>query len=403
MKHDSNGLLIALAGQPNCGKSTIFNMLTGARQHVANYPGVTVEKKWGSYSSNGCKVEVVDLPGTYSLTSYSQEERVARDFILLERPEVLVAVVDAANLERSLYLVFQLKELDMPMVLCLNMMDVARGRGFDIDEKALASELGIPVVSTVGRKGLGREELVSAIEQVASSQGNGAGQWGLQYDSRLESVLEELLSRLQTSDHLTEDVPGRWLAVKLMENDSEARRLVLQNPHDDGKEKGKAICEYVDDLRSQFLASHNKSPEKIIASSRYRLASELVGKCLTRKSDSSHTLTDKIDEVVLQPLLAPIILAAILFIFYQSTMVYGTQIADWCFPILLAVQRVREIPVPVVAGSYKGRPVAVSGGERACRRDRCHTLLRAHFPGPVRVYRHNRRQRLYGSGGVYHG
>lgn len=332
MKHDHSVLLVALAGQPNCGKSTIFNMLTGARQHVANYPGVTVDKKWGRYASDGYKAEVVDLPGTYSLTSYSQEERIARDFILLERPEVVVAVVDAANLERSLYLVFQLRELRVPMVLCLNMMDVATSRGFEIDMDALASELGMPVVPTVAKKGRGKEELKEAIDRVVSDREGGIGNWSLQYGPELESVLEPLTARLGECDHLTEDLPGRWLAVKLMENDIEARRLVLHHPHTGDGVSGKALCQYADDLRREFIERQRKSPEKIIANSRYRLAAQIAEKAIFKKRGSAQTLTDKIDGVVLQPALAPIILALILLTFYQVTMVYGTMLADWVFP-----------------------------------------------------------------------
>lgn len=332
MKHDHRALLVALAGQPNCGKSTIFNMLTGARQHVANYPGVTVDKKWGSYAADGYRVEVVDLPGTYSLTSYSQEERIARDFILLERPEVVVAVVDAANLERSLYLVFQLRELGVPMVLCLNMMDVAENRGFEIDTQVLASELGMPVVPTVAKKGKGRKELKEAVEAVVSDRGRGMGNWSLPYGPELESVLEQLAARLEECDHLTEDLPGRWLAVKLMENDLEARRLVLHHPHYGDEISGKALCQYADDLRCEFLETQKKSPEKIIAASRYSLAAQIGDKSILKKQGSAQTLTDKIDAVLLQPALAPIILALILLTFYQVTMVYGTMLANWIFP-----------------------------------------------------------------------
>ena len=332
MKHDHSGLLVALAGQPNSGKSTIFNMLTGARQHVANYPGVTVDKKWGSYASEGYRVEVVDLPGTYSLTSYSQEERIARDFILMERPEVVVAVVDAANLERSLYLVFQLRELQVAMVLCLNMMDVANGRGFEIDVAALASELGMPVVPAIAKRGRGKEELKQAIDRAVSDQESGIGNWSLQYGPELESALQPLTARLEASDHLTEHLPGRWLAVKLMENDLEARRLVLHHAHRGDRVSGKALCQYADDLRREFIERQKTSPEKIIANSRYRLAAQISEKSIFKKRGSSQTLTDKIDGVLLQPALAPIILALILLIFYQVTMVYGTMLADWIFP-----------------------------------------------------------------------
>ena len=149
--HDHDEILAALVGQPNSGKSTVFNYLTGLHQSVANYPGVTVVKKSGHYHEGKRRIEVVDLPGTYSLTSYSQEERVTRDFLLLERPEVVVLVIDAANLRRHLYLAFQLRELQVPLVVCLNMMDIAQRRGMQIDVAKLKQILGVPVVPTVAR------------------------------------------------------------------------------------------------------------------------------------------------------------------------------------------------------------------------------------------------------------
>lgn len=155
-------LLVAIAGQQNSGKSTLFNMLTGARQFIANYPGVTVDKKSGVYRDDCGSVETVDLPGTYSLTSFSLEERVARDFLLQDNPDIAVDVVDASNLRRSLHLTLQLMEMNLPPVLALNMMDIAQGRGLKIDLEALQARLGVPVVPTVGRTGSGREELRQA-------------------------------------------------------------------------------------------------------------------------------------------------------------------------------------------------------------------------------------------------
>ena len=149
--------IVALAGQPNCGKSTVFNSLTGARQFVANYPGVTVDKMMGWYKRDGETVEVIDLPGTYSLTSYSPEERVSRDVLLKEPLSAVVNVVDAANLKRSLYLTLQLLEMEIPLVLDLNMMDVAEGLDISVDVPGLSRELGVPVVATAITHGRGRE------------------------------------------------------------------------------------------------------------------------------------------------------------------------------------------------------------------------------------------------------
>jgi len=160
-------LTIALAGNPNSGKSTVFNALTGARQHVGNWPGKTVEKKEGICTHDGYEIHVVDLPGTYSLTAYSMEELIARDFIVEGKPDVVVDIVDASNLERNLYLAVQLLELGANLVLALNMMDMAEARDHRIDVKALSELLGVPVVPTVANKGKGIKELLDAIVEAA--------------------------------------------------------------------------------------------------------------------------------------------------------------------------------------------------------------------------------------------
>ncbi len=238
-------IIVAVAGQPNSGKSTIFNMLTGARQHVANYPGVTVEKRTGKYSYKGNTVTLVDLPGTYSLTSYSQEERIARDFLLHERPAVVLDIVDAANLERNLYLTFQLGEMGIPLVIALNMMDVAEGRGLKIDTFKLSELLRATIVATVGKKGKGGKELKEAIlntykgghfrmgygdacESCGACLGisREKGHFRVDYGEKLEPILRPLEKMLSEDPKISARYPARWLAIKLMENDSEAHRLV---------------------------------------------------------------------------------------------------------------------------------------------------------------------------------
>jgi len=162
---------IALAGNPNSGKSTVFNALTGAHQHVGNWPGKTVDKKEGTCKYDGREIQVVDLPGTYSLTAYSLEEIIARDYIIDEKPDVVISVVDAANLERNLYLVTQILELGAPMVIALNMSDIADARGLRIDTEMLARGLkGTPVVRTVANRGQGTDELLQVAIQVAEAQ-----------------------------------------------------------------------------------------------------------------------------------------------------------------------------------------------------------------------------------------
>jgi len=224
--NEKRAFKVAVAGQPNSGKSTTFNALTGARQFVANYPGVTVEKRAGSFSYRGDKVTLVDLPGTYSLTSYSLEERVARDFLLDEHPDAVLNVVDASNLERNLYLTFQLLEMELRLVVALNMTDIARGRGIEIDPDLLAGELGVPVVPTVGNRGKGRRELREALWEVCTGAIDVRSGFRIDYGEALESSLAPLERAIAGLPEILNRAPARWLAVKLLEDDAEAAKLV---------------------------------------------------------------------------------------------------------------------------------------------------------------------------------
>ena len=191
----SRPLVIALAGNPNSGKTTVFNELTGSHQHVGNYPGVTVEKKEGDREFRGRQLHFVDLPGTYSLTAYSLEEIVARDFILREKPDVVVDVVDASNLERNLYLASMFIELDVPVVLALNMMDLAEARGKKIDVALLSELLGLPVVPLVARKGRGLEELLETV--VAAADHGRPRELHINFGPELEQHIGELAAEIE--------------------------------------------------------------------------------------------------------------------------------------------------------------------------------------------------------------
>ena len=210
---------VALAGNPNSGKTTVFSNLTGARQHVGNWPGVTVEKKDGSRNFKGYNIKVVDLPGVYSLTAYSLDEVVARDYVVDEKPDVVVDVVDASNLERNLYLAVQLLEMKANLVIALNMMDVAESRGYEIDIKGLAHLLGIPVVPLVAARNQGTDELLQTIVDVAESNIQ-LSRINIKYGRDVEaeiSKLEELIS----DNSLSKSYSPKWLALKLLEEDEE--------------------------------------------------------------------------------------------------------------------------------------------------------------------------------------
>ena len=213
-------LTIALTGNPNSGKTTVFNSLTGSRQHTGNWPGVTVEKKEGSYPYQDYKVRVVDLPGVYSLTAYSPDEVVARNFILEGKPDVVVDIVDASNLERNLYLTVQLMELEVNLVVALNMMDVAISRGYEIAVDRLAHLLGAPVVPMVAARKKGVDRLRKAIVEVAEHEVT-LERVKLYYGSELEEHITELASVIGSDKELSCHFPPRWLAIKLLEDDEE--------------------------------------------------------------------------------------------------------------------------------------------------------------------------------------
>jgi len=212
-------IIVALAGNPNSGKTTVFNNLTCSHQYVGNWPGVTVEKKEGKCSYQGYSIRVVDLPGVYGLTAYAPDEVIARNFIVDQKPDAVVDIVDASNLERNLYLAVQLLEMGVPLIIALNMMDVAESRGYKIDVNALTEEIGVPVVSMVATRNQGTQELLQTIVEVAKGNIKVTG-LRLQYGREVEEELTKLEKVISTNS-LSQKYPPRWLALKLLEEDEE--------------------------------------------------------------------------------------------------------------------------------------------------------------------------------------
>ena len=318
-----NKIKVVLAGQPNCGKSTIFNLVSGIEQHIANYPGVTVDKKTGFFTYKENRVEMVDLPGTYSFSSYSLEERVAKDFIIDENPDVIVNVVDASNIKRNLYLTFQLLEIGIPVVVVLNMMDVAKRRGIEIDSKKISQMLNCPVVEASGAKGIGGEDIMTNIVNTFSNK-NQYEEFKINYEE-LEPHISNLESKIENT-HLTQN--KRWLAIKALEGDTPIIER-LEKEFDD-------IEEFVKKEENNFHEKYDKDTVSYLASFRYDSADIIYHKAIKEKNLGKETLTDKADKIVLNRFLALPILILLMFLVYQISIVWGYKLTDYTWPILAA-------------------------------------------------------------------
>ncbi len=220
-------ITVALAGNPNSGKTTVFNNLTGARQHVGNWPGVTVEKKEGGCSYQGYNMRIVDLPGVYSLTAYSLDELIARNFVVEKKPDIVVDIVDASNLERNLYLTVQLLEMEAMVIVALNMMDMAESRRYQIDSEELSRLMGIPMVPMVASRNQGTRELLQTIVDVAGNRIQVDG-LTLKYGQEVEEEIEKLAQSISLSP-LARKYPPRWLAIKLLEEDEETIKMFKES------------------------------------------------------------------------------------------------------------------------------------------------------------------------------
>ena len=338
--------IVALAGQPNCGKSTVFNSLTGARQFVANYPGVTVDKMMGWYKRDGETVEVIDLPGTYSLTSYSPEERVSRDVLLKEPLSAVVNVVDAANLKRSLYLTLQLLEMEIPLVLDLNMMDVAEGLDISVDVPGLSRELGVPVVATAITHGRGREELFGAIADMSRSNARTSVAVSELYPD-LQGPLEELGSLLTDSlssgeASLQGTFPLPWIAVKLMEGDPEVAALVREKAGDVAQD----ILSRAEALREAFEREWGMSADLYISGQRSRRAAAIARRCVSRKNTEKVHVSERIDRLVCNRFLGPVFLLFVIYGFYYLSFIQGYNLTHYTWPVLAGFRSLAESILP---------------------------------------------------------
>jgi ferrous iron transport protein B len=319
------GTVIALAGNPNSGKTTLFNALTGARQHVGNYPGVTVEKKEGRCISGPHEFHVVDLPGTYSLSAYSLEEVVARDFIVTEQPAMIVNIVDASNLERNLYLTLQFMEMGLGVCIALNMMDAAGKRGIEINIEKLSSLLGVPVVPMVARTGKGKAQL---LKTVAAHAGARSIPLKISYGRDIDGALDEMADRIRSDGFLTDRYLPRWVALKYLENDAQ----VLEMGEKHNPQTHAFLSSESQRLARHLEATLDTHPEGMIADHRYGfIASILRQGVISHARDQNRlALSDKIDKVVTQRFLGPMIMVGVLMGLYQFTFAYSEVPVGWC-------------------------------------------------------------------------
>jgi len=317
-KADPRPIRVALAGNPNSGKTTIFNRLTGARQHVGNYPGVTVERKEGACRHAGRDLRILDLPGTYSLTAYSAEELIARNVLIHETPDVVIDIIDASNLERNLYLALQLIELGVPLVLAFNMSDVAAARGIELDLARLSGLLGVPIVSTVGHRGKGIPELLDCVLSVAGRE-NGCRRVDVAYGPTVEREIDRLARVLQRDRPSDAAPPTRWLAVKLLEKDDQVRRVVASP---------EALS--AADESAGRIERHLPDPAEVaIAERRYAFISDLCAEAVRRSRAPGRTLSDRIDAVVTSRALGIPVFLLFMFLTFQFTFSLGDPVMGW--------------------------------------------------------------------------
>lgn len=323
VKQSEQHIRIALAGNPNSGKTTIFNALTGARQHVGNYPGVTVERKDGSFRYGDCTVDVVDLPGTYSLTAYSPEEVVARDVIIEERPDLVVHVVDASNLERNLYLTTQLIELDVPLVLVFNMSDVAQGRGYEIDIAHLSELMRVRIVETVGHRREGLEELKETILDVAANPVSSCPA-SIHYGADIEREVAKIAELLKADNGCPSVLGSRWLATKLLENDEVVRAALAKQ-----LENADAVFAQVTASRRHLQHEIGDDPEALIADHRYGYISGACQEAVRSTVESRHTVSDRIDFVITNRILGLPIFLGLMYLVFKLTFTLAEAPMGW--------------------------------------------------------------------------
>jgi len=312
-------LIVGLAGNPNVGKTTVFNQLTGMRQHVGNWPGKTVERAEGSFKHGDYEYDIIDLPGNYALSAHSMEEIVSRDFIVDDDSDVIVNVVDAANLERNLYLTVQMMELGANLVMALNMNDFAKRKEHIIDIKLMSELLGFPVIEVNAKTKDGFDELLTTVEKAAAKPIDASVK--LSYGDELKGHLSDLKALIEQDKSLM-DVPSVWTAIKLLEKDSIVIEKVQQSS------MSSKIMMEVDKVSKHLIDIYNEGAEEVIANARYAFIDGLVAEAVKKPAVEKESTTDRIDKIVTNRLLAPFIFLGIMFVMFQLTFTIGAPFQD---------------------------------------------------------------------------
>ncbi len=327
-------LVVALAGNANVGKSAVFNQLTGVDQIIGNWPGKTVERAEGTLQYQGMKIKVIDLPGIYSFSTYSMEELVSRDFIALEKPDIVVNVVDATALERNLFFTIQLLELNAPLLVALNQIDLMERKGISIDYQRLEEILGVPVVPTIAIKGKGISELTEEIIKLGEQK---IAPPEIKYGKEVEQRIEKLISLLGKIETF---YPHRWLAIKLLERDGEITRLVEGLDSTDG-----TVVRAAEELAEEIERIHGEPSGVVISAERYKIADEISRKVQKIRTEEE-TLTDKLDRIALHPILGYLAAVGVIGGLLVWTFILGSQISGILQNALSSVEQYE----PVVSG-----------------------------------------------------
>lgn len=299
-RKDQKNITIALAGNANVGKSVIFNELTGSNQIIGNWPGKTIEMAQGRLHFEGKDIDIIDLPGIYSFSTYSMEEVVSREYIAFEKPDVVVNVVDAAVLERNLFFTIQLMEMEVPLVMCVNQIDIAKQKGLEIDTKKLESALGVPVIATIATRGEGLHELMEKTVEIAHDKSKGKTKpliYGAEVEKRIQNLTQQIDSK-----NLDLEYSSRWMAIKLLENDPEIRKLL--------ESRSRELVNSAYNLASEIENIHQEPSFSVIASERYSLANKISqGAQIQGKIKTS--FSEKLDKLVTHRVLGYVVSALV--------------------------------------------------------------------------------------------